>query len=39
MKLFFGLMASIGSILAASSSTGCIYWIWDEPEFPQKLLK
>lgn len=39
MKLFFGLMASIGSILAASASTGCIVYLWDEPDFPKELLK
>lgn len=38
MKLFFGLMASIGSILAASASTGCIAWVWDEPKCPEELL-
>lgn len=38
MKLFFGLMASIGSILAASASTACYFLIWDEPECPNKLL-
>lgn len=39
MKLFFGLMASIGSLLAASASMGCISWIYDEPECPEALLK
>lgn len=39
MKLFFGLMASIGSILAASASTGCIVYLWDEPDCPKELLK
>lgn len=38
MKLFFGLMASIGSILAASASTGCISWFYDEPDCPKELL-
>ena len=38
MKLFFGLMASIGSILAASASTGCISWFYDEPDCPEELL-
>lgn len=38
MKLFFGLMASIGSILATSSSTGCIIWVFDEPDCPDELL-
>lgn len=38
MKLFFGLMASIGSILAASASTGCIVWVWDEPNCTEELL-
>lgn len=39
MKLFFGLMASIGSLLAASASTGCIILVFDEPECPESLLK
>lgn len=39
MKLFFGLMASIGSLLAASASTGCLNWFFDEPECPESLLK
>lgn len=38
MKLFFGLMASIGSILAASASTGCMNWFFDEPKCPEELL-
>ncbi len=38
MKLFFGLMASIGSILAASASNGCIIWVFDEPNCPDELL-
>lgn len=39
MKLFFGLMASIGSLLAASASTGCFVILYDEPECPEALLK
>lgn len=38
MKLFFGLMASIGSILAASASVGCMNWLFDEPSCPKELL-
>lgn len=38
MKLFFGLMSSIGSILAASASVGCLAWVWDEPDCPTELL-
>lgn len=38
MKLFFGLMASIGSILAASASTGCLILVFDEPDCPTELL-
>lgn len=34
-----GLMASIGTILANSSSTGCIMLFFDEPKCPNELLK
>lgn len=39
MKIFAGLMASIGAILACSASTVCLNWLWDEPECPKCLLK
>ena len=33
------LIASIGSLLANSSSTACYVLIWDEPECPKELIK
>ena len=33
------LIAGIGSLLANSSSTVCLGFIWDEPECPKALLK
>ena len=33
------LIAGIGSLLAASSSTACYIMIWDEPECPKSLIK
>ena len=36
---FANLIAGIGSLLAASSSTACIFFFYDEPECPKQLLK
>ena len=36
---FANLLAGIGSLLAASSSTACFLVVWDEPECPKSLIK
>lgn len=39
MGLFSIVMASLGSILAKASSTGCIILVFDEPICPKELIK
>ena len=33
------LIAGIGSLFAASSSTACFFFFYDEPECPKELIK
>ncbi len=38
MKLFATIAAFVGSFIAATATTGCIFGVWDEPEMPESLL-
>lgn len=38
MKLFATLAATLGALVAATSTMGCIVIILDEPEMPESLL-
>ena len=35
---FFGLLASLGALIAATATTGCFFILLDEPEMPESLL-
>jgi len=35
---FYGLLAALGALIAASSTVGCIFILLDEPEMPKTLL-
>lgn len=35
---FYGLLAALGALIAATSTAGCIIVILDEPEMPESLL-
>lgn len=37
MKLF-GWLAAVGALVAASATTGCYYFLLDEPKMPESLL-
>lgn len=39
MKLFVSFIAGIGALLANTSSTMCLFWIYDEPNYPKELLR
>lgn len=38
MKLFASVAAFLGSLIAATATTGCIFVVFDEPEMPESLL-
>ena len=38
MKLFAGIAASLGALVAATATMGCVIIILDEPEMPESLL-
>jgi cyclic lactone autoinducer peptide len=37
MKVY-GLLAALGALIAATSTTGCYFILLDEPEMPESLL-
>lgn len=38
MKLFASVAAFLGSLIAATATTGCVFIVFDEPEMPESLL-
>ena len=38
MKLFASAAAILGAFIAATSTTGCVLMLFDEPEMPESLL-
>jgi len=35
---FYGLLATLGALIAATSTVGCVLFLLDEPETPESLL-
>lgn len=38
MKLFATIAAFLGSLIATTATTGCVFGVFDEPEMPESLL-